>query len=156
MQSVMFNSQHISVSKDTLHNHKILTSSLETKIPSMHSGKDQKNEIRPEYTSRAAVSLLDPLISRCFTTASASHRQSAAAARHNGRAGARTHKRTRTPDRSWTVMKLQNVRQQTTSIFSYYSCSSGSNQMRENNNDSSVAFACPCGKYRIINHITKK
>lgn len=76
MQSVMFNSQHIPVSKDTLHSHKILTSSLETKILTMHSRKDQKNEITHECTSRAAVYLLDPLISCCFSTASTFHRQS--------------------------------------------------------------------------------
>lgn len=75
MQSVMFNSQHIPVSKDTLHSHKIL-SSRETKIPTMHSRKDQKNEITHQRTSRAAEYLLDPLITCCFSTASTFHRQS--------------------------------------------------------------------------------
>lgn len=69
MQSVMFNSQHISVSKDTLHSHEILRGPPEAKIASLLSQKDQKNEITHQRTSRAAVYLLDPLISCCNATA---------------------------------------------------------------------------------------
>lgn len=163
MQSVMFNSQHISVSKDTLHSHKILTSSLETKISSMHSRKDQKNEITHQHTSRAAVNLLDPLISCCSTTAehisSTEHDRDGCeknqCSQHNGHTGTCAHKHACIVE-GLTMIKLQNIRRQTTLIFSYYSCSSGSNQMHIKNNDSSMAFACPCGKYHIINHITKK
>lgn len=42
MQSVMFNSRHISVSKDTLHSHVILRRPLEAKIASLLSQKDKK------------------------------------------------------------------------------------------------------------------
>ena len=69
MQSVMFNSKHISVSKDTLHSHEILRKPPEAKIASSLSQKDQKNEITHQRTSRAAVYLLDPLISCCNATA---------------------------------------------------------------------------------------
>lgn len=62
MQSVMFNSRHISVSKDTLHSHVILRRPLEAKIASLLSQKDQKNEITHQRTPRAAVHRLDPLI----------------------------------------------------------------------------------------------
>lgn len=68
MQSVMFNSHHISVSKDTLHSHEILRRPPEAKIASLLSQKDQKNEITHQRTSRAAVYLLDPLISCCNAT----------------------------------------------------------------------------------------
>lgn len=69
MQSVMFNSQHISVSKDTLHSHKILRRPPEAKIASLLSQKDekkQKNKITHQRTSRAAV-YLDPFISYTAT-----------------------------------------------------------------------------------------
>lgn len=65
MQLVMFNSQRISVSKDTLHSHEILRRPREGKISSLLSQKDQKNKITHERTSRAVVYLLDPLISCC-------------------------------------------------------------------------------------------
>lgn len=64
MQAVMFNSQHIPVSKDTLHSHEILRGPPEGKISSLLSQKDQKNEITHQRTSRAVVCLLDPLTSR--------------------------------------------------------------------------------------------
>lgn len=67
MQSVMFNSQHISVSKDTLHSHVILRRPLEAKIASLLSLKDQKkkkerNGITHQRTSKAAVYYLPSLI----------------------------------------------------------------------------------------------
>lgn len=47
IQLIIFNSEHISVSRDALHCHEILRRTLEGKISSLRSQKDQKSDDTP-------------------------------------------------------------------------------------------------------------
>ncbi len=162
MQSVMFNSQHISVSKDTLHSHEILRRPPEAKIASLLSQKDQKNEITHQRTSRAAVYLLDPLISCCNATTYSIDRawpvwmwkelmlKTSWSYRHM-----HTHiVHTCTTGSFDTYKATSDIQAVSTSC--HYSCSFGSKQMQIRHNGSGMAFACTWGKYHSINHVTKK
>lgn len=138
MQSVMFNSQHISVSKDTLHSHEILRGPPEAKIASLLSQKDQKNEITHQRTSRAAVYLLDPLISCCNATAYSVDRAWLARMWKELMLATRSYRvlaNTGGLQEAWHWRIYSRSGTQTASTCCFYSCSFASYQMQIRSNE---------------------